>query len=232
MSVYSQLHSARLYEQVVDQIEKNIHEGNLRAGDKLPPERELGQQFGVSRTVVREAIKALRQKGLVEIRPGKGTYVTDGTSEVMRESIGHIVKIDRDKGLPNLMQVREMLEPQIAASAASMATPEDIEAMRTALQAMDASLEDAEAFTEADQQFHHALAVATRNRLLLQLIDPIVDLLREQRLKIFNAGTDGARRGQAHHKRIFEAVVNGNSDAARREMVAHLEQVRNDSDVT
>ena len=230
--MYSQLHSARLYEQVVDQIEANIHQGNLKAGDKLPPERELGEQFGVSRTVVREAIKALRQKGLVEIRPGKGTFVTDGTSEVMRESIGHMVKVDRDRGLSNLMQVREMLEPEIAASAAELATPDDLDEMRLAIEAMDASLADAEAYIEADQQFHHALAKATRNHLLLSLIDPIVDLLLEQRLKIFHAGTGGADRGQYHHRRIFEAVSKGDAEAARREMVAHLEQVRKDSGVS
>jgi GntR family transcriptional repressor for pyruvate dehydrogenase complex len=227
--VYSQLHSARLYEQVVNQIEANIHSGNLRAGDKLPPERELGAQFGVSRTVVREAIKALRQKGLVEIQPGKGTYVTDGTSEAMKESIGHMVKIDRARGLANLMQVREMLEPEIAANAAASATPGDLADMRSALDAMENSLADADAFIEADQQFHLALAKATGNQLLLRLIDPIVDLLMEQRLKMFYAGTGAATRGQYHHKRIFEAIDKGDADAARREMIAHLEQVRKDS---
>lgn len=227
--MYSQLHSARLYEQVVNQIEANILSGNLHAGDKLPPERELGEQFGVSRTVVREAIKALRQKGLVEIQPGKGTFVTDGTSEVMRESIGHMVKIDAARGLSNLMQVREMLEPEIAASAATLATEEDLVDMRSAIDAMDNSLSDGNAFIEADQQFHLALAKATRNQLLLRLIDPIVDLLLEQRLKMFNSGTGAAKRGQYHHKRIFEAIENRNADAARREMIAHLEQVRKDS---
>jgi GntR family transcriptional repressor for pyruvate dehydrogenase complex len=230
--VYSQLHPARLYEQVVDQIESNIQKGNLQAGDKLPPERELGEQFGVSRTVVREAIKALRQKGLVEIQPGKGTFVTDGTSQVMRESIGHMVKVDRDKGLTNLMQVREMLEPEIAASAAAMATPDDLTEMQKAIDAMDESLDDAEAYIEADQRFHHALAKATRNQLLLSLIDPIVDLLLEQRMKIFYADTGGADRGQHHHRRIFEAVSTGNVEAAHNEMVAHLKQVRKDSGVS
>lgn len=228
--MYKHLQASRLYEQIISQIEANIEDGTLSAGDKLPPERELSEQFGVSRTVVREAVKALREKGLVRIYPGKGTFITDNTSEVMRESIGLMVKIDQDKGLANLMQIRAMLEPEIAALAAQMATPEDISEMEQAIQAMDEALDDADAFVEADQQFHHSLAQATQNELILRLINPIVELLREQRIRIFDAGTGGPQRGQQHHKRIFSAIVDRASDAARQAMIDHLEQVRADSD--
>ncbi|HLA42583.1 MAG TPA: FadR/GntR family transcriptional regulator [Aggregatilineales bacterium] len=230
--MYSPLHASRLYEQVINQIEALIQEGKLRAGDRLPAERELSEQFGVSRTVVREAVKALREKGLVQIQPGKGTYITDGTSEVMRQSISLMVKIDQRKGLANLMQVREMLEPEIAAIAARYAAAEELEEMKSAIEAMDEALEDAEAYIEADQQFHHTLAKAANNELILRLIDPIVDLLREQRIQVFYAGSGGAENGQIHHKQIFDAIQNGDSEAARQAMIAHLKQVRRDSGVT
>ncbi|MCI0714368.1 MAG: FadR family transcriptional regulator [Chloroflexi bacterium] len=229
--MYKHLQVSRLYEQVISQIEANIEDGTLNPGDKLPPERELGEQFGVSRTVVREAVKALRQKGLVRIYPGKGTFITDNTSQVMRDSIGLMVKIDQDKGLANLMQVRAMLEPEIAALAARMAAPEDLAEMEQAIAAMDEALDNADQYVEADQHFHDSLARATQNELILRLINPIVELLREQRIRIFEAGTGGPQRGQQHHKRIYSAVANGDSDAARQAMIDHLEQVRADSDV-
>jgi GntR family transcriptional repressor for pyruvate dehydrogenase complex len=83
--MYKIVRSSRLYEQIVQQVEESIHKGAMKPGDQLPPERELAQQFGVSRTAVREAVKALHEKGLVEAYPGRGTFVTAGTSYSMRQ---------------------------------------------------------------------------------------------------------------------------------------------------
>ncbi|HXV97259.1 MAG TPA: GntR family transcriptional regulator, partial [Anaerolineae bacterium] len=89
--MYSTIYSSRLYEQITEQIQKLVMDGSLRPGDKLPPERELAERFGVSRTAVREAVKALREKGLVEIQPGRGTFIINDASEAMRGSLGLIV---------------------------------------------------------------------------------------------------------------------------------------------
>src|SRR5215469_12426970 len=86
-AMYKLVQTSRLYEQIVQQIEESIRKGALKAGDQLPAERELAEQFGVSRTAVREAVKALREKGLVEAYPGKGTFITSGSSNPMRQSI-------------------------------------------------------------------------------------------------------------------------------------------------
>ena len=105
--MYSAVQSSRLYELIIEQIQNRIMEGKLRPGDKLLSERELAEQFGVSRTAVREAVKALREKGLVKIQPGRGTFITnltDGTSEVMRDSLGLIVKVGLRSGLADLVQ--------------------------------------------------------------------------------------------------------------------------------
>src|SRR6266481_530974 len=85
--MYKIIRSSRLYEQIVQQVEESIHKGALKAGDQLPPERELAEQFGVSRTAVREAVKTLREKGLVEAYPGRGTFITDGSSNTIRQSL-------------------------------------------------------------------------------------------------------------------------------------------------
>ena len=96
--MYLPIQTERLYERIVSQIEQRIESGELKVGDQLPPERELAEQFAVSRTAVREAIKALRQKGLVEIRPGRGTFITNGTSDTIRNSLGMLMKIGATKG--------------------------------------------------------------------------------------------------------------------------------------
>jgi DNA-binding FadR family transcriptional regulator len=208
--------------------------GKLRPGDKLPPERELAEMFGVSRTAVRDAVNTLREKGLVQVISGKGTFITDITtngSELVRDSLSLIVKTDRDTALAHLIQVRAIMEPGIAALAAEMATEEDIQLLRQAVDEMDAILAEAELdverFVEADLKFHHALAAATRLRLIFVLLRPIVDLFREQ-LAMMGPIAGAQERGQYHHKRILEAVQQRDPAAAQQAMVAHLQQVRDD----
>jgi GntR family transcriptional repressor for pyruvate dehydrogenase complex len=229
--VYSKIKSQRLYEQIIKQIQDQILQGSLRPGDQLPSERELADNFGVSRTAVREAIKALQEKGLVEIQVGKGTFITDGVdgmSQVMRDSLSWIVEIGSKNGMFDLVQIREVLEPGITEIAAQKATAKEIEAMQHAVQVMDSSMNDADLFVEADLEFHMALARATQNLLLIVLLDPIVDLLREQRKQIFRV-EGGPQRGQKHHKQILKMVMAHDGAAARKAMIKHLKQVWEDS---
>jgi len=228
MGVYKVVRSSRLYEQIVQQIEESVLKGTLKPGDQLPPERELAQQLGVSRTAVREAVKTLREKGLVEAYSGRGTFITDGTSEAARQSFDLMVKIGQQEGSSCLAELRLVLEPGIAALAAVRAQAEDVAALREAVSVMDGAQRNPEAYIEADLDFHLALAEAAANPLILSLIDSIVGLLREQRMKIFNV-EGGPERGQFHHKRILDAVERGDPEMARRSMVSHLEQVREDS---
>jgi GntR family transcriptional repressor for pyruvate dehydrogenase complex len=224
--MYKIVRSSRLYEQIVQQVEESIHKGALKAGDQLPPERELAEQFGVSRTAVREAVKALREKGLVEAYPGRGTFITDGTSYTMRQSLDRLMR-SGNEGFAFLAEVREILEPEIAALATSRADQDDLAAMKDQVAVMDAAKQDPEAYIEADLDFHLALAEAAGNPIILSLIDSIVGLLREQRIGIFQV-EGGPERGQHHHKRILEAVEHRNSEGARDAMKAHLKQVRED----
>src|ERR1700756_1700354 len=108
--VYKAVRTSRLYEQIVQQIEESILKGALKPGDQLPAERELALQFGVSRTAEREAVKALREKGLVEAYSGRGTFVTNGTSQVIRHSLDLMTRIHQRDGLAHLVEVREILE--------------------------------------------------------------------------------------------------------------------------
>ncbi len=226
--MYKAIQTERLYEQIVQQIEQRFLSGDLKIGDRLPPERELADQFGVSRTAVREAVNALRQKGLVEVLPGRGTFITNSASEVVRHSLGLLMKIAGSDGSPDLVEVREIIEPEIAALSAIRANDDHIAVMRDAVAKMDAALEDPDKFIEADLDFHLELAEATQNALIPTLIDSIVDLLREQRAQIFGVA-GGPQRGQVHHKRILDAIIQRDPVAAREAMRAHLQQVREDS---
>jgi GntR family transcriptional regulator, transcriptional repressor for pyruvate dehydrogenase complex len=225
--MYKIVRSSRLYEQIVQQVEESIHKGSLKPGDQLPPERELAEQFGVSRTAVREAVKALHEKGLVEAFPGRGTFITDGTSYTIRQSLDRITR-KGNEGFAYLAEVRAILEPEIAVLATSRVKEEDLQALREQVQTMDQAKNDPDAFIEADLDFHLTLAEAAGNPIILSLIDSIVGLLREQRMGIFHVD-GGPERGQYHHKRILDAIEHRDAAGAREAMRAHLKQVREDS---
>lgn len=229
--MYSPIHSGRLYEQIVAQIEERILNGELRPGDKLPAERELADQFGVSRTAIREAMKALTHSGLVVIQPGRGTFVTDISSKVVRHSFDMLVRGSNETGIKDLIEVREILEPEIAALAAVRAGSEDIESMEEAVRAMDMAMDDLETFIEADLDFHLALAQGSNNVLIPALIDTLVELLREHRKRAASV-EGGMSRGQPHHKTILAAIKNNDANAARNSMRGHLEQVRKEIETT
>src|SRR6266478_6369152 len=211
--VYRTVKTSRLFEQIVQQVEDSILKGQLKPGDQLPAERDLAQRFGVSRTAVREAVKTLREKGLVEAYSGRGTFVTNGTSQAIRQSLDLMIRINQQEGSANLAELRLVLEPEIAGLAASRIEEQLLSTMHEAVAVMDRNLRDPDAYVEADLDFHLALAEAAGNPLILSLLDSIVGLLREQ----------------FHHKRILAAVEQRDSEAAREAMRAHLQQVLADS---
>ena len=232
--MYRVVQTTRLYEQIVEQIEQSIRSGDLKPGQQLPSERELAERFGVSRTAVREAIKTLREKGLAEAYSGRGTFITEPSATRVRDSVARIAKLGQAETYAHLVDVREILEPEIAARAAafvaearSRGEEKSLSSMREAIAAMDAAIDDPVAFIEGDLDFHLALAEAADNPVILTLIDSIVGLLREQRTRIFFV-PGGPQRGQFHHKRILAAVERGDPDAARLAIRAHLQQVRQD----
>jgi GntR family transcriptional regulator, transcriptional repressor for pyruvate dehydrogenase complex len=225
---YKLVRTSRLYEQIVQQIEQSITKAELKPGDQLPAERELAQQFGVSRTAVREAIKTLREKGLVEAYSGRGTFVTNGTSQAIRQSLDLLMRIGQTDASGALEELRQILEPEIAALAATRVEQQHLATMREAVAVMDHALHDPEEYIEADLDFHLSLAEAAANPLILSLIDSIVGLLREQRIRVFQVD-GGPERGQFHHKQILAAVAARNSEQARQAMRDHLQQIREDS---
>ncbi len=227
-TIYTPVHTGKLYEKIVEQIESLITSGMLHPGDKLPSEKELADQFGVSRTAVREAMKALTYKGLIDVNPGRGTFVSDNTTQAVRHSLGLLLKVGLEESSHDLIEVREILEPEIASLAASNRKGENIASMQKAVAIMDASHANVAAFIEADLDFHLALAEATQNLLIPILIDTLVVLLRESRERMARV-PGGIERAQEHHHRILNAIIAGDARLAYEAMRDHLKQVREDS---
>jgi GntR family transcriptional repressor for pyruvate dehydrogenase complex len=226
--MYKAVRTSRLFEQIVQQIKQSIVEGRLKPGDQLPTERELAQQFGVSRTAVREAVKTLAEKGLVESHSGRGTFVIATKPQNARSSLDAFFKGSDPKDPSYLVELREIIEPQVTALAATRIEEQQLTMMRDAIAVMDRSMRQPDAYIEADLDFHLALAEAAGNPLILSLLDSIVGVLREQRLGIFGV-RGGPERGQMHHKQILEAIERRDAVAAQLAMRAHLEQIRQDS---
>jgi GntR family transcriptional repressor for pyruvate dehydrogenase complex len=226
--MYQIVRAARLYEQIVIQIEESISGGKLKPGDQLPAERELAQQFGVSRTAVREAVKTLCEKGLVEAYSGRGTFVTSGKSQSARHSLHWLVASADPQNARHVTELREILEPELTALAAARIEEQQLDMMRESIDVMDRSMQNPEAYIEADLDFHLALAEAAGNPLILALLDSIVAVLREERLGVFRV-PGGPTRGQIHHKVILKAIERRNPDKARKAMIAHMQQIHEDT---
>jgi GntR family transcriptional repressor for pyruvate dehydrogenase complex len=226
--MYQMVRTARLYEQIVMQIEGSISAGKLKPGDQLPAERELAQQFGVSRTAVREAVKTLCEKGLVEAYSGRGTFVTAGKSQSVRLSLHWLVNNGDPQNAGYVTELREILEPEFTALAATRIEEQQLAMMREAIDVMDRSMQNPEAYIEADLDFHLALAEAAGNPLILGLLDSIVGVLREERLGVFRV-PGGPTRGQVHHKLILKAIERHNPAKARKAMIEHMQQIHEDT---
>jgi len=216
----------RLSQSAVEQIKELIAKRELHPGDRLPGERELVRQLGISRTSVREALRILEVMGLVEVRPGSGTYVKDPTADVMQAPLTPWLAAHRDS-LMELFEVRELIEPGAAALAAQRACPHTIQAMRQTLEEMERAHQDGDLVgaVMADAEFHHLIMKATGNKLLIKLLDNIVHLLEEGRKASLRVPGQTAR-AIAGHRQILEAIAANDGEAAARAMSTHLRDAK------
>ncbi len=216
--------SRRLYQEVAGQIQELIISGHLEPGDKLPTEQQLTEQFGVSRTVVREAVKALAEKELLRVKHGKGVYVATPSTETLQESMFLLFRASKEP-LLSLLEAREILEVEIAGLAAERSTGEDRVRLKEALRKEATILHEPGAYVEQDLRFHELLARATHNEVLSILLSAIGELLRESRRVTIEA-PGVSRLSWEGHQDIYEAVRDSDREAAREAMRRHLTMVR------
>ena len=218
---------ASLTSRVTVHLEGLIVDSHLRPGDRLPSERHLATQFGVSRTVIREAVRSLAAKGLVDVRSGSGTVVGAQPFDSAAESIGLLLNLGVSSGrldLDKIMEVRRMLEVEIAGLAARRASPEDIAGLEAILREAESGL-DEDTFVRTDVDFHTTLARATHNELFLVMLGSIGDVLVQIR-RLGWRTPSAATRALVHHRTVLDCVMQGNVEGARRAMNAHMDEAR------
>lgn len=208
---------------VSDQIQKLIVENHLKLGDRLPAERDLALQLGVSRTVVREAVRSLAAKGLVHVSQGRGgTTVSHPSAKSMTTSMALFLRVGQPQlDYEKLIEVRRVLEIEIAGLAAQRRNDEDLQRLSDNLREFAKVSDDREQFARSDTAFHAALARATHNELFALLLDSISEVMVEGRRLGFDVpGT--AARAYRYHSAIFQQVKAGNVEGARKAMRDHL----------
>ena len=167
----------KVYEGVAKQIERLILK-KLQPGDKLPSERELAEMLRVSRSSIRDAIRSLELMGMVEPRQGAGTIVRELSSESMLNPIANALK-RKGELIAELLDFRQMLEPQLAARAATRVSDEEVSEMEEILDRQEKRLRTGESTVGEDSEFHYAIALASGNSVVLKVLDTLMDLLRD-----------------------------------------------------
>ncbi len=214
----------RLYERVVEKIIPLIQDGSWAPGDRLPPERDLAEAFGVSRTVIREAVKTLEARGVLETLAGSGVYVRFPDSAAVSRSLRmYLQLLDQDDIDLRLAEIRRVLEVEIAALAAARATPEERQEMHRLCQEMRKHVGAPRVLAEMDFQLHLLLAEATRNELFGVLLTPLIEQLREHFVYAWeHYGARPVENVFEQHEAIVAAVEVGDAEGARRAMAAHI----------
>jgi GntR family transcriptional repressor for pyruvate dehydrogenase complex len=220
---FTAVRKKRLFEDVARQVQTLIVDGVLEPGDLLPPERQLAERFGVSRNSVRDAIRVLELTGLVVARQGEGNVVADVSTETLVAPIA-LLLLRKRKLVGELLDVRKMLEPALAARAAVHASDEQIARLEEILLRQREKALCGESTVEEDTEFHYVLALAARNSVVPKVLDVLMDLLRETRARSLQTPGRPAR-SLAGHRRILDAVRRRDPGAAERAVRQHIEEI-------
>lgn len=210
----------RAHDHVARQLRDLMERGVLGPGDRLPPERELAVQFGVSRATVRQALSALQSAGLVESLVGKGTFARFDAASVGVSRLVEALRLVQGT-LGNQMEVRRLVEPEVARCAATRAAESDLERIRESLAQQEMCVRERRPFLDADSSFHLAIAHATGNPLLVKMIEGIHELLRGSREQSLQT-VDGVRQSFDGHRRIATALLARDGAGAYEAMMDHL----------
>jgi GntR family transcriptional repressor for pyruvate dehydrogenase complex len=220
---FETVRKVRRYEQVAEQIRRLISDGALKPGDLLPPERELVAKLGVGRGSIRDAVRTLEVMGILEPRQGHGTVVRDLSADALVVPLSLVLTRKREL-VTELLDVRRMIEPGLAARAAKNATAEEITHMAAILARHEAKLRRGEQAMDEDSDFHYAIALAARNSVVLRVLDVLMDLLRESRSRSLQV-PGRPQRSFDGHRRILRALQKRDAKAAEAAVRRHLKEI-------
>ena len=211
--------------QIAEQIRSSILAGEFSPGDKLPPERELAEMFGVSRPSVREALNVLTSSGLVMSYQGGGTVVMSLVETSAGNPLSELIRVEQERAL-DVIEVRKGLESWTAYYAAQRALPEDLRRMAEIVAAMERNLVGLQPSEDLDANFHIVIARATHNVVWLHLMQSLFDAMKEFQRGVWRAVYLTAEDQQqlfVHHQAVYRAISNHDAEGARRLMLEHLD---------
>ena len=212
-----------LPEQIAGRVLALISERQLKPGERLPPERELAGTMGVSRSSLREALRALSMLGVTQMRHGDGTYVTALEPAGLMRPLGLVLALS-DAGFEDLFEARKLVEPPLAGLAAERATAEQLEELECCARASEATVDDDEGFMRNDLELHALISQAARNVLLARLVDSIGELAIASRIAT-NSLPGMKEQSVRDHRAIVDAIAARDPRAAAAAMLTHLETV-------
>ncbi|HOU31994.1 MAG TPA: FadR/GntR family transcriptional regulator [Synergistaceae bacterium] len=219
--VDKRVRQTRIYEKVVDEIKALIASGSLRQGEPVPPERQLMEDLGVSRSSLREAFRVLELLGLIESIPGKGRFVRRGRGEEGGASDPRKLE---DGAILELMEARRVLDPAIAAEAARKARSGDLTRLRRVLSATEGSMAVPKDRAQADFDFHLVLTEATQNFVFVNIVKMTFNLIMATHDRIYSLLSD--KDAFLHeHQEIYEAILNHDGEGAARSSSRHIERI-------
>jgi GntR family transcriptional repressor for pyruvate dehydrogenase complex len=224
--MFNSIKRTKISEDIANQIKRLIVDGKLKPGDKLPPERELIKQLGVSRPSLREALNSLVTMGFLEVRQAKRTFVKSVASKLIEDPLALLIKADAQK-IFDLIEVRKAIETWAAFHAAQKASGEDIERLDVIIREMKKAFEEGRSWEKEDADFHMAIAKATHNTIHMHIMSGIYDLLRESMAKIF-IDRDKVKKLVNHHQQIFNAIKSRSPEKARQKTLDHLNYVESE----
>lgn len=211
-------------DEAITKIKDMIISGELSAGDRLPPEKELSEKLGLSRSSLREAVKALEIIRVLDVRRGDGTYVTSLEPKLLTEAMTFIVDLHQDKSILDIFEVRRILEPAAAAMAASRITAEQIAALRATMENIDDST-SVESLVDHDLIFHGLITAAADNAYLASVLDALSSSTVRARIWRGLTQDKAVDRTLAEHGAIIEALERGDADLAKSLLTVHISGV-------
>lgn len=222
--MFSPIKNTKVYEQVIEQIKAMIEGGTLKKGDKLPSERNLVEQLQVSRTSIREALRALEVIGLIECRQGEGNYIKASFEDNLLEPLSIMFMLEGSNP-QEIWELRKIMEVEASGLAAKRINKEQLEVLEGLIQSF-IDCEDEEASAEIDKQFHYKIAECSGNILIFNILRTIStlveDLIKDLR-KMILVDEENKEKLFLQHKELFLAMEQHNSAAARQAVRNHLD---------
>ena len=224
--MFQTIKKARLSDEIARQIKETLFAGKLRAGDRLPTERELAEQFETSRTSVREALRTLEQEGMIYIRKGVsgGIFIADLDHRPVTNSLQTLLSLKK-LSINDIAEVRLIFEPEAARLAAERVTEEDLRELEEVIQQMSVAVYDRKLPSSFDLKFHQIIARATGNPILLMLADSMLGVASKAITELYPS-VDTLRHVLASHRKVFEAIRKRDSKLAYLAMRQHIIDVQ------